>query len=149
MRIFSKNSFTILCGFALLFTACSKNNDEYTSSSVPNVSVNLSININTSAYATLASIGGIAYLTNVGYRGIVLYRLSNSSILAFDRTCTYDLPDANGVVYALTNGTAVCADCNSIYNLTDGSVNTGPTTIGLKEYTTSFNATTGVLTITN
>ena len=142
--------FVFVAAPILLINACSKTNNETDiSTAVPYVAVNLSINIRSSSYATLATVGGVAYLTNVGYRGIVLYRLSTSTILAFDRTCTYNLPDAGGVVYALTNGTAQCVDCSSIYNLSDGSVNTGPTTIGLKEYTTTYNTVTGELTITN
>ena len=140
--------FAFTIGITLLCAACTKSS-EYTSGNVPSVTVNLTININSSSYATLAPIGGIAYLVNVGNRGIMLYRLSTSTIMAFDRTCTYDLPDANGIVQAQTNGTAICPDCNSVYNLYDGSVNAGPTTIGLKTYTTSFNPTTGVLKITN
>jgi hypothetical protein len=144
-----RNFILILSAVMLVLSACSKNNSDDTSSNVPTVSVNLSINVNTSAYSTLSTVGGIAYLTNVGNRGILLYRLSTSTILAFDRTCTYDLPDANGIIVALTNGTAMCQDCNSIYNLYDGSVNTGPTTLGLKKYNTSYNSTTGILVITN
>ena len=150
MKRISKNSFiAFITGLILVFSACSKNNSDDTSSAVPTVAVNLSINVNSSSYTTLAQVGGIAYLANVGYRGIMLYRLSNTTIMAFDRTCTYDLPDAGGIVYALTNGTAMCVDCNSIYNLYDGSVNTGPTTIGLTVYPTTFNPSTGLLTIKN
>lgn len=133
----------------LLITSCTKNNSDYSSSAVPNETVNLTLNINSSAYASLATVGGIAYLTNVGYRGILLYRYSSNTIMAYDRTCTYDIADAGGVVYAETNGTAVCVDCGSAYNLNNGSVNAGPTTIGLKVYITTYNASTGVLTINN
>ena len=141
---------TFIAVTVLLLNSCSKTNTATTTSgSVPTVAVNLSINVKSSTYTTLQTVGGVAYLANVGYRGIMLYRLSNSTIMAYDRTCTYDLPDAGGIVYALTNGTAICQDCNSIYNLYDGSVNTGPTTIGLKVYATSYNQSTGLLTITN
>ena len=133
----------------LLFAACSKGSNQDSSSPVPNVSVNLSIKINNSNYATLAPVGGIAYLANVGYRGIMLYHLSSTTIMAYDRTCTYDISDAGGIVNAQNNGSAICVDCSSTYNLTDGSVITGPTTIGLKVYATTYNATTGTLTISN
>jgi Rieske Fe-S protein len=147
MRRTVKIFLVALSGVILLFTACSKNDADDTSTAVPNVTVSLSVNAN--SYNTLATVGGVAYISNAGYRGIMLYRASKTSILAFDRTCTYDISDANGIVYALTNGTATCPDCGSVYNLSDGSVNTGPTTIGLKQYTAAFNPNTGALIIIN
>ena len=149
MKSIAGGVFVLISGIILFFAACSKSNSQDSSSNVPYVAVNLSININNSNYATLAPVGGIAYLVNVGYRGIMLYRLSTTTIMAYDRTCTYDISDANGIISAESNGTAICPECNSIYNLSNGSVNTGPTTIGLKVYTTTYNATTGILTITN
>lgn len=141
--------FVFTAGLLLLFAACAKSNSQESSSAVPNVTVNLSININSSGYTALGTVGGVAYLANVGYRGILLYRFSSGTIMAYDRTCTYDISDVNGIVNAQTNGTAICFECNSTYNLNNGSVNGGPTTIGLKVYTTTFNSTTGALTITN
>jgi hypothetical protein len=150
MRGVLKVFFILIAGPLFLFTACSKNNAEAdTSTAVPNVTVNVSININSPDFSALTNVGGVAYINNVGYRGIILYRLASNMITAFDRTCTYDLPNTGGVVYALSGSAAECADCNSIYNLGDGSVNTGPTTLGLKEYKTFFNTSTGILTITN
>lgn len=147
MRRKLSNFIFILLGMLLGFTACNKKDD--TSSEVPNTTVNLSININTPAYNSLANINGIAYISNEGYRGLILYRYSSTTILAYDRTCTYDLPDGNGIVSSLSDGTATCADCGSVYNLNDGSVYSGPTTLGLKKYNTSFNSNTGILVITN
>lgn len=144
-----RNFIFTLSGVLLLFTACNKDESDDSSSNVPYVAVNVTININSSAFNTLTKVGGVAYLTNVGYRGIVLYRYSVTSITAFDRTCTYDLPDANAIIYALNNGTAECPDCGSIYSLYDGTVNIGPTTIGLTRYTTAFNINTGLLAIAN
>ncbi|MGP8216213.1 MAG: hypothetical protein ACLQQ4_11650 [Bacteroidia bacterium] len=153
----SKKSFSIafarvflvfIAGIILSLTGCSKGNNPEGSSPVPNVTVNVSININTPAYNTLLNSGGQAYVTG-GYRGIILFRLNSSTITAFDRTCTYNLSDANGIVQAQTNGTAICLDCGSEYNLSNGGVNSGPATIGLKQYNATFNTTTGALSITN
>jgi nitrite reductase/ring-hydroxylating ferredoxin subunit len=149
MREILKRFILFIAGFFLFLSSCTKTNNTDSSTVVPNVTVSLSLNINTSAYTSLTPIGGVAYLTNVGYRGILLYRLSAGTIMAYDRTCTYDLPDAGGIVYAQTNGTAICVDCGSAYNLNNGSVNAGPTTIGLKVYNASLNTSTGILTITN
>jgi Rieske Fe-S protein len=131
-----------------LFSSCSKGANPEGSTPVPYVKVNVSININSSPYTGLQTIGGVAYATG-GNRGIVLYRINATTITAFDRTCTYDLPDNGGIVQAENNGTAVCIDCGSTYGLSNGNVLSGPSTLGLQLYNTSFNSTTGNLVITN
>lgn len=140
---------TITLFSAILFAACSKGPDPTTTSSnVPNVAVSLSININNQPYQTLQHVGGQAYASG-GNRGIILYRVSSTQILAYDRTCTYDLPDAGGIVQGQTNNTAICLDCGSQYYLSNGGVASGPTTIGLKQYKVSFSLATNIATITN
>src|ERR1700722_4624288 len=149
-RGYIKNLFVFIIGIALLLTACSKGSNPDGSSAIPTVTVNLSININKAPYTALTTIGGVVNLTNVGNRGIILFRLNANTITAFDRMCSYDISNNNGIVGAQSNGTGLCIDCGSTYNLGNGGVNTGPSTIGLKQYNTnSFNITTGALTITN
>ena len=131
-----------------MFTACTKGTDPNTSSNVPNVSVSLTININNAPYTTLQTVGGQAYATG-GNRGIILYRASSTSIVAFDRTCTYNIGDANGIVQGQTNNTAICLECGSQYHLSDGGVASGPTTIGLKQYNSSFSTATNIVTVKN
>ncbi|HSY75983.1 MAG TPA: hypothetical protein VK890_03955 [Bacteroidia bacterium] len=143
----SKGLFVFVISACWLLS-CSKGNNPEASSNIPNVSVNVSININTSPYTGLTKIGGEAYVSG-GYRGIILYRKDANTIMAFDRTCSYDLSDANGIVQAQTNGTAICLECGSTYSLYSGAVNVGPSTIGLKVYNTTFNLASGAVTITN
>lgn len=138
-----------ITGSIFLFSSCSKGNNPGGSGPVPNVTVNVSININNSPYTGLGTIGGVIYLANVGNRGILLYRLNSSTIMAFDRTCTYNISNTAAYVQAQNNGTAICLDCSSTYSMASGGVNSGPSTIGLKVYNTTFNSTTGALTITN
>ncbi|MEO6884090.1 MAG: hypothetical protein ABI199_08700 [Bacteroidia bacterium] len=135
-----------------LNNSCSKgtdpSTDTSTSSAVPYVAVNISINTGNLLYKSLETVGGTLTLTG-GYRGILLYRKDANTIVAYDRTCTYNITDGNGVVQVQNNGTAICLDCSSTYNLYNGSVNSGYSTIGLKAYTTTFNASTGAVTVTN
>lgn len=147
-----KNLLIYFCVSFFLFSSCSKNNNSNNttvSSQVPYVSVNTSLNINTTGYTALQTAGGSVYLANVGYRGILLYRLNSSTILAFDRTCTYDISDANGIVYAQNTGDASCLDCGSSYSMSSGSVVQGPSTIGLQSYPVTFNTGSGAVTIKN
>jgi Rieske Fe-S protein len=149
MKKILKNILFSATSSLLLLTACNKTNSTDSSSAIPYAAVNLTLNVNSSAYTSLTPVGGVAYLTSVGYRGIMLYHINAGTILAFDRTCSYDISDVNGIVYAQNNGTAICPDCNSTYLLANGNVNTGPSTIGLTEYHTTYVQSTGVLTITN
>src|ERR1700752_911948 len=86
----------------LLLNGCSKGINPEASTAIPNVSVHLNININSSSYTPLLSIGGIVYV-NGGNRGILLYRRDANTIMAYDRTCSYDLSDAQGIVDAQNN----------------------------------------------
>ena len=142
---------TFLCLFfsVVIFNSCSKSASAGGSSQVPYKTVNVSININTTGYTALATVGGVVDLANVGYRGIMCYRLNSTTIMAYDRTCTYNLSDNNGIIYAQNNGTAICLECNSTYLLSNGSVSAGPTTIALKSYKVAFDQTTGDVTVTN
>jgi Rieske Fe-S protein len=138
----------LLFSAPLFLNSCSKGINPEASTPIPNVSVNLNININSAPYTTLQTVGGVAYASG-GYRGLLLYRLTSSTIMAYDRTCSYDLSDNNGIVQSQTNGTAICLECESTYNLYNGNVNTGPSTIGLKSYKVSFNTSSGLVTVTN
>jgi Rieske Fe-S protein len=147
-----RNFFLFLLPAVLLFS-CSKNSPTTVgSSNVPNESVNISINITGANYTALTVAGGAAYL-NGGYRGIVAYRYSATPsatcIVAYDRACTYNISSSAAIVTAENNGNAVCSDCGSTYSLYNGSVNTGPTTIGLKAYKATFDPSSNILTITN
>ncbi|HXP49043.1 MAG TPA: hypothetical protein VN922_03770 [Bacteroidia bacterium] len=145
---FIKSLFAFITAMVWMSSSCSKGNNPDISSNVPYVSVNITININNAPYTNLKTVGGQAY-ANGGYRGIILSRTNNSTVAAFDRTCTYNISDNNGIVQAQTNGTAICLQCSSTYNLTNGGVNSGPTTIGLKQYSVTFNPTSGDVTVKN
>lgn len=136
----------------LLTNGCGKsNNNPEESTPVPNVTVNVSFNINNVGYTGLKTVGNVVYLANVGYRGIMVYRLHSSGanqLVAYDRTCTYNLA-GNGIVVAQTNLTAICLDCSSTYDLGTGNMLSGPSTLGIKPYALSFNSSTGAVTITN
>jgi hypothetical protein len=143
-----KTAVILLFAVTLLLASCAKSNTD-SSSQVPYVAVNLNLNVNTTGYTALQAVGGLVDLANVGYRGIMVYRLAPNSIVAYDRTCTYDISDANGIVYAQSNATATCLECNSTYLMSTGAVSAGSSTIGLKKYTVNFNQTTGAFSITN
>ena len=99
---------------------------------VPNVHVDFRINLEITY--ELNTIGGWVYFSG-GYRGIVIYRLSEDEFRAFDRACTYDV--YNRIVVD-DPPIARCEECESTYLLIDGSVVEGPARYPLKQYRTTY-----------
>ena len=102
-------------------------------SPIPNVPVNVEVNLNDIDNTPLQLIGGYVYVTG-GVRGILLRRESHSIYRAFDRNCTFQPSDACAIVEVHSSGfyiEDVC--CESVYDLS-GFPTGGPATYPLKEY---------------
>jgi hypothetical protein len=132
----------------MLPTGCKKNSST-SNSGVPNVVVNINIDILTDIrYNALTITGGWMYVSG-GYlnHGIIIYRASTDQFYAMDRTCTYN---NNGVVQ-MTNSSgffAIDSTCKSQFTIpSGGTVKNGPASLPLKNYTTNFDGE--YLTITN
>lgn len=125
------------------FFSCKRDNNL-----VPDVLVDIQVNINNPGYYQLQAIGGWMYFDG-GSRGIIVYRKSLDEFLAFDRHCTYNVNDACGkVVVDGSNIIAEDACCGSKFILTDGSVQQGPATFALKAYQTYYDGQ-GILRVYN
>jgi len=122
---------------ALFFSNCDKDDSV---SPVPNKYINIYINPNSTQYINLNTVGGWVYLTDgVGGKGLIVYRIGIDEFKAFDRTCTYDADLTDAIVEVEPSGiTVIDSLCGSRYILLDGSVATGPATIPLKEYRTTY-----------
>lgn len=108
-------------------------------SNIPYADVNIYINVNSTQYIGLNSVGGSVYLTG-GFRGIIVYRLSPEEFVAFERTCPYDPEISTARVEVESSGlTVIDSTCGSRFILIDGSVYSGPATKSLKSYRTNFN----------
>ncbi len=106
--------------------------------SIPTVPVDLYLDINSTFYIELSTVGGWLYLTG-GYKGILVYRLSPDEFVAYDRACPYD-PSITNSIIELDNSNLICQDtvCGSKFLIIDGSVHEGPATLPMKYYRTSF-----------
>jgi nitrite reductase/ring-hydroxylating ferredoxin subunit len=103
---------------------------------IPYVYVNIQLYPNTLDYIPIS---GWVYVTG-GYRGLIVYRMTEGEFLAFERTCPYDPDRACARVQVETSGiTAVDSCCGSQYILTDGSPIKGPSVYSLQQYQTSYN----------
>jgi len=112
---------------------------------IPNVSVNLSINLDLPAYTALNSPGGFAYVTG-GSRGIIVYR-NFDEFVALDRHSTYESEKECAIVSVNPSNPFELLDtCSgSTYSIISGVVLAGPAKFGLKRYSTYWD---GAYTVT-
>lgn len=114
---------------------------------IPNVLVDITVNINNPGYMNLTVTGGFQNF-NGGSRGILVFRNSTETFNAFDRHCPYEAENTCGILSVQSdNVTMKCACCASTFSLYDGSLQAGPAFRPLKRYSTSFDGT--ILSIYN
>lgn len=116
---------------------------------IPNVYVNISLDLNKPDYSTLSGIGNYVYITG-GVSGIVVYRDGQNDFVAFDRACPHD-PECGRVfvnkdISRLID--TIC--CQSEFTISaNGAPVAGPAKNYLKKYQTFYNQNTNTLLITN
>jgi nitrite reductase/ring-hydroxylating ferredoxin subunit len=129
-------NFSSILFFIFLFltmTTCKKDKDE-----IPNVSVNILIDPNSTQYLPLNSTGGYVYLTG-GVKGIIVYRLSMNEFMAYERDCPYQPSNSCAQVEVQASGlTLIDSCCGSKFIITDGSVINGPANRSLKYYNNTY-----------
>lgn len=103
------------------------------------------INLNLPAYTNLKTDGGYVYVNSGGVRGIILYRKTSSTYLAFERNCSFQPNDACATVDAqILFMQDAC--CGSTFNY-NGDPTGGLAWRPLQQYKTSLSGNT--LTITD
>jgi len=117
---------------AILPFSCTKEG----TSKIPYVYVDYYLYPNTLDYIPQG--GTIIY--DGGYRGIIIYRASESEFMVYERCCPYDPENANAYVEPEPGGlTVIDSVCMSGYILTDGSPYKGPSNVALRQYHYSYN----------
>jgi hypothetical protein len=103
---------------------------------IPNVPVNITINLDLPSYLPLNAPGGYVYVPG-GSRGIVVYRHFDEFV-ALDRHSTYNSDDECAVVNVDPDNIFELEDtCSgSRFSIMNGGVIQGPAKFGLKKYTT-------------
>jgi nitrite reductase/ring-hydroxylating ferredoxin subunit len=114
----------------LLLNSCKRDDDR-----IPDVLVDISVNINNPGYFQLQAIGGWMYFDG-GSRGILVYRRSHDEFMAYDRHCPWEPGNPCGRVAVDSSSNIIARDacCGSAFVITDGSVSQGPATRPLKQY---------------
>ncbi len=127
----------VLILFSILFQESSCKKEDY--ANIPNVYVDISLDISSTFYIELNNVGGWVNLTG-GYKGITVYRSSTDAFVAFERCCPYDADVSAAIVQVDDSGlTLTDSICGSTFLILDGSVVNGPATMPLKQYRADFN----------
>ena len=105
---------------------------------IPDVNVNIYVNIQNPQYQHLSGMGSWSYVEG-GSKGIILFNVDNDQFLAYERHCPYDPENScSKVSVDETDLFAIDSCCSSKYQLLNGSVIEGPGSLPLKGYSTSF-----------
>ncbi len=108
----------------------------------------LTINLSFPDYQSLAVDRGYKELGSLGVRGVILYRKSSTTYIAYERNCSYHPNDACATVNVHSSGlymTDPC--CGSSFSFTDGTPSGGLAWRPLRRYRTELIGSS--LTITN
>lgn len=129
----------------LLLVGCRDQTGDF----VPNVLVDVFINMNLPTYQQLNIVGGTVFFDNAGYRGLVIHRFTLDEFRAYDRACTYQPSEPCHVVeFDTASNLLECPCCNSRFSL-DGFPARGPAGINLRQYRTLYSPTSNTLRVTN
>ncbi|WP_443946176.1 hypothetical protein ACJVDH_03435 [Pedobacter sp. AW1-32] len=117
----------------MLFSGCGKG-DNF----VPDIAVNFTMPLTDPRLSRLSSAGGAVTIDGYGIAGLVLYRRTDNSYVAFDRCSTVN-PDQRCAV-TLDNPTITATDpCSGAkFLLEDGSPVKAPATRSLRQYTVTI-----------
>ncbi|MBI1770168.1 MAG: hypothetical protein HYR67_17505 [Bacteroidetes bacterium] len=95
----------------------------------------VTINLNFPQYQKLKLDGGFVYIEGAGMKGLILYRASENSYLAFERACPHH-PGASCAIVQVDGSSLFMIDrcCNSSFNFSDGQPTGGPAERALIQY---------------
>lgn len=143
-HLFQKRTIILIITFVIvLFSgSCDKLND----SVIPDVPVNLFIDLNIENELTVP--GNAVFFPNFGFGGVIVYCELPGSYYAFDAACTNDISSSCSVVKdeeleqcpcLLSSPVVTCSCCDSQFSLLgNGSVLKGPAVSPLKPYSIAF-----------
>ena len=106
--------------------------------SFPPVTINLSY----PQYQSLKLDGGYLYINDAGMQGVVLYRVNETTYIAFERKCSID----DDAPVSVDGSGLFLKGCNATYSFSDGYPTSGQTTRPLLKYRTSLTGQTLVIT---
>jgi len=131
--------------FTLLTLGCKDDRRDW----VPNVFVDVTLNLNLPTYQPLSLVNGMLIYPQAGYRGLFIHQSAFQEFKAFDLACTQQPSDP---CHTLVIDTATlllqCPCCSSRFS-PDGFPARGPATLALKSYRTYYSPSANTLRVTN
>jgi hypothetical protein len=122
----------------LTVLSCTKNKQH----PVPYYSFDANINLNLPSYVDLQGVGGWAYVSGIGSKGVIVYRQSMQVFVAFDRHSPAEgsFDCETGLVPDPSNFLVLNDPCSDAqFSLYDGSIIGGDTKWGLRAYAAEYN----------
>jgi nitrite reductase/ring-hydroxylating ferredoxin subunit len=144
-----RNNVFLLILLSLSLLGC-RDDDDDGNEQVPRIATDIQLNLNLPEYNVLLNPGGYIYLTG-GSMGIIVYRINTDEFAAFDRHCTFNVPERCRVTVDEESG-IVARDnecCGSEFEIITGGVVEGPAQRSLQPFNTQFNSNTNILRIFN
>lgn len=137
----SKNTILGIClFFFLIITNACNNTGQHPNSVIPNVYVDVLINVQEPSSFGLQPLGGYLYHVG-GSNGLIIYHAEPDRFVCFDRHSTYN-PNSWCAVNVDSSGFKLIDTCSmSEFSIFDGGVIKGPATVPLKQYTTTYDGT--------
>jgi len=112
-----KKIFLISC-ILLLIVSCSQDRYDSYNPYVPDINVNLVINLNLPSYSILSYPNNSILETSQGYNGVIVYH-SPVGFVAYEATCS-NHPITSGSALSLHGEIAKCNHCSREYFLING-----------------------------
>jgi hypothetical protein len=139
-NLMQRSNRLVACGLQLVafITLISLHPTATAQTSFPPVTINLSYPQNQS----LKLDGGFMYINDAGIQGVILYRVNETTYVAFERKCSIN-DDAPVIV---DGSSLFMKGCNATYSFSDGYPTSGQTTQPLLKYRTSLTGQTLVIT---
>ncbi len=106
--------------------------------SFPPVTINLSY----PQYQSLKLDGGYQYINDAGIQGVILYRVNETTYIAFERKCSIN----DDAPLSVDGSSLFMKGCNATYSFSDGYPTSGQTNQPLLKYRTSLTGQTLVIT---
>ena len=112
---------------------------------LPNIPVNVTLNLNLPLYQNLQFDSSSAFVENQGIKGIIVFRISENNILAWDAACPHLAP-SECTAMNLVGVEITCPCDNSKFSILNGGPLSG-TPFSMKQYRAVKNGNS--ITITN
>jgi hypothetical protein len=103
----------------------------------------VTINLNNPQYQSLKLDGSYIYVNEAGMQGVILYRVDQTTYIAYERKCSV----GDEAPVSVDGSTLFMKGCGGTYNFSDGYPSSGPSNQPLLKY--RINLTGQILVITD